>query len=75
MPLLDVVRLDTMVTVVDSSVFLDAYVSRDSVKDRPELGTTYHIDHISLQSLDRLHLVLHEKATTALCVCVTFFLT
>lgn len=40
MPLLDVVRLDTMVTVVDSSVFLDAYVSRDSVKDRPELGTT-----------------------------------
>lgn len=38
MPLLDVVRLDTMVTVVDSSVFLDAYTSRDTLLKRPELG-------------------------------------
>lgn len=38
MPLLDLVRLDTMVTVVDSSVFLDAYTSRDSLLKRPELG-------------------------------------
>jgi hypothetical protein len=27
-----------MVTVVDSSIFLDAYTSRAKVKDRPELG-------------------------------------
>lgn len=41
---MEVVRLDTMVTVVDSSVFLDAYMSRDAVQDRPELGAchTYH---------------------------------
>lgn len=38
MPLMDIVRLDTMVTVVDSSVFLDAYISRDSLLKRPELG-------------------------------------
>lgn len=38
MPLMDVVRLDTMVTVVDSGVFLDAYVSRDKLTQRPELG-------------------------------------
>jgi len=39
MPLMDIVRLDTMVTVVDSGVFLDAYVSRDKLANRPELGT------------------------------------
>jgi G3E family GTPase len=38
MPLLDMVRLDTMVTVVDSSVFLDAYTSKDTLMKRPELG-------------------------------------
>lgn len=38
MPLMDVVRLDTMVTVVDSGVFLDAYTSRDKLAKRPELG-------------------------------------
>ena len=39
MPLMDVVRLDSMVTVVDSGVFLDAYTSRDKLIKRPELGT------------------------------------
>ncbi len=38
MPLMDAVRLDTMVTVVDSGVFLDAYVSKDRLATRPELG-------------------------------------
>ena len=38
MPLMDLVRLDTMVTIVDSSVFLDAYVSKERAMDRPELG-------------------------------------
>ena len=39
MPLMDVVRLDTMVTVVDSGVFLDAYISKDRLAKRTELGT------------------------------------
>jgi hypothetical protein len=43
MPLMDVVRLDTMVTVVDSGVFLDAYVSKDKLATRPELGACVRV--------------------------------
>lgn len=38
MPLLDEVRLDSMVTVVDSSAFLDAYLTQETIADRPDLG-------------------------------------
>jgi hypothetical protein len=38
--LLDKVRLDTLITVVDSSSFLGAYESSQRVKDRPDLGRT-----------------------------------
>lgn len=54
MPLMDVVRLDTMVTVVDSGVFLDAYISKDKLAKRPELGTLY------------LHYIIY----ICMCVCV-----
>jgi len=35
---MDEVRLDSMVTVVDSSAFLDAYVTQDKIEQRPDLG-------------------------------------
>lgn len=38
MPLLDKVQLDTLVTVVDAAAFLDAYESRQSIAERPDLG-------------------------------------
>jgi G3E family GTPase len=37
-PLLDLARLDTMVTVVDAGSFLDSYLSRESMGERPDLG-------------------------------------
>mmetsp|Transcript_9348 Transcript_9348/g.12314 ORF Transcript_9348/g.12314 Transcript_9348/m.12314 type:complete len:590 (-) Transcript_9348:244-2013(-) len=38
MPVMNDVRLDTMVTVVDCGVFLDAYLSGDTIDKRPDLG-------------------------------------
>ena len=38
MALMDEVRLDSMVTVVDSSAFLDAYLTQEKIADRPDLG-------------------------------------
>lgn len=34
------VRLDTMVTVVDSGTFLEAYTSSDTMQQRPDLGVS-----------------------------------
>ena len=39
MSLLDRVKLDTLVTVVDSSAFLGAYESTDRLANRPDLGS------------------------------------
>ncbi|KAG5186851.1 CobW/HypB/UreG, nucleotide-binding domain-containing protein [Tribonema minus] len=38
MPLMQYIRLDTMVTVVDGGEFLDAYASGDRLAQRPDLG-------------------------------------
>lgn len=37
-PIMDLVELDTLVTVVDSSGFLSEYQSQDRIADRPDLG-------------------------------------
>jgi len=38
MPVMEQVRLDTLVTVVDCGVFLDAYTSADKISQRPDLA-------------------------------------
>ena len=37
-PIMDLVTLDTLVTVVDTSAFLQEYESRDVIANRPDLG-------------------------------------
>ena len=49
MPLMDLVKLDTMITFVDSGSFLDAYMNQQQVKDRPDIAP---IDYEIMDSLD-----------------------
>lgn len=37
-PIMQYIRLENMVTVVDSSLFTELYMSDDKIEDRPELG-------------------------------------